>query len=143
MAWEDYRIFDHAKIIKMSKTGMNGYAIAKQLGCSKSLVYRILKRAGIFKPRIKPAIAKAMARQFKQRGYTYRQIGDSMGVSRQRAQQLLAPTPDERKELLARANGRCERCGKESPTLHGHHKDYLGMPDEMLCPSCHIRSHRK
>jgi 5-methylcytosine-specific restriction endonuclease McrA len=54
-----------------------------------------------------------------------------------------------RRQALARANNRCQRCGARS-TLVIHHRDEQGMegerahdPDNLtvLCRSCHGREH--
>lgn len=85
---------------------------------------------------------RAVARELKAGGMTYAQIGERMGITRQRAQQLVAPTPLMQKKLVARANGKCERCGKGGK-LHGHHNNYDGNPGEFLCASCHQLEHLK
>ena len=67
-------------------------------------------------------------------GYTYKQIGESLGVSRQRAQQYL-------RIIGHPTNGSCESCGKISAIIHCHHDDYRTNEFRLLCVSCHTREH--
>jgi len=56
-----------------------------------------------------------------------------------------------RKQILSRANGRCERCGKLCKRLYVHHKDgngsRSGLPNHTIdnliavCQSCHMELH--
>lgn len=67
------------------------------------------------------------ARKMKIDGFTYRKIAETLGVTRQRAVQLLR-VPGVRKGL-------CERCG--AACEHRHHKSYVTDEAQFLCPSCH------
>ena len=75
--------------------------------------------------------------EMKRSGNTYAQIGDFLGVSRQRVQQILRPSREESLEIFRRANGRCEGCHRIYKPLHLHHSDYCGGPIVALCTSCH------
>ena len=84
--------------------------------------------------------------RMKKEGQSYREIGDLFGFSRQRAQQLIAPTEEERKKVMEKYNGECffcsaQRCGN-GHRLHLHHI-YREESDTMtmvpLCDSCHLK----
>ena len=83
-------------------------------------------------------------------GMSYRQIGDKMGLSRQRIQQLLSPPSSIRRYITKKANGRCELCGVlVGKAGHIHHRgdksngeDYDDIANlQLLCLSCHSREH--
>lgn len=76
----------------------------------------------------------AQARMMKANGKTYLEIGMELGVSRQRAQQLLRVRP-------ATRDTRCLRCGCHPGTgrIHYHHLDYKHDVVVPLCISCHTR----
>jgi hypothetical protein len=83
-------------------------------------------------------------------GLTYAEIGLELGVSRQRAQQLVKPTETVMNAVRAHAGGRCERCGVVLEHGHVHHRHAHGpTPDtfnepenlEYLCVSCHVLTH--
>lgn len=82
------------------------------------------------------------ARLLKRAGKTYAEVGEVMGISRQRAQQLVSPTSQERSELFADITV-CEDCGKESETLDAHHDNYDSAPSRLLCKSCHRKADAK
>lgn len=58
-------------------------------------------------------------------------------------------TTPARREALARARGRCERCGKRRRGLHPHHLTYRRVGREraadflVLCAACHRDAHAK
>ena len=71
---------------------------------------------------------------------TYQQIGETLGISRQRVQQLIAPSNIEREQIIAEAEGKCQKCGiYVGKAGHIHHVDYEGNITEYLCNSCHSR----
>lgn len=82
-------------------------------------------------------------------GFTYTQIGKTMGISRQRAQQLLSPPRAVRALVVERAQGKCEDCGIHvSRSGHVHHieaqhGDVFDAVNnlQLLCPSCHRLAH--
>lgn len=84
-------------------------------------------------------------------GLTYQQIGEELGVSRQRVQQILSPPPAIRKAVATRAHHRCERCGiAVGLSGHIHHDNPLGREDfddintlQLLCFRCHRLVHGK
>lgn len=67
----------------------------------------------------------------KDRGWTYAEIAEMVGVSKQRIGQVLAnglPEP---------ISGICSRCGESRDHLHRHHLDYRVQIVENICNSCH------
>lgn len=89
------------------------------------------KRKGERSPR------REQARSMKASGMSYAQIGDVMGVSRQRAQKLVAPTELATQTLRQQKGNKCEECGRFSKKLDLHHDDYNGGPPRLLCVPCH------
>jgi hypothetical protein len=85
--------------------------------------------------------------EMKLKGMTYAEIGKALGVSRQRAQQMVRPPKAIYDAVQDRAKGRCEHCGIELQRGHVHHKegDDVGYNDlrnlEYLCISCHRAVH--
>lgn len=77
------------------------------------------------------------ARQLKASGKTYAEVGSIMGVSRQRAQQLVSPALLELRNLRQAAGEKCANCGATDCKLDLHHDDYNGAPTRLLCASCH------
>lgn len=84
------------------------------------------------------------------KGLTYGEIGMELGVSRQRAQQMIRPTTAIYNLVRARANESCESCGVKLGNGHVHHKTTDGKTPEdfndvsnlmYLCASCHGRKH--
>ena len=86
---------------------------------------------------------RRQARKLKQKGLTYAQIGERMGITRQRAQQLVTIPKPELEKLRAAANGKCQKCGKTSKKLDGHHENYNSDKLIMVCVSCHMRQGAK
>ena len=74
------------------------------------------------------------ARRLKASGMTYQQVADEIGVSRQRIQQAM-------KIHGVPREGICEKCKMFSPVLHCHHLNYLTDDFEILCPTCHRKTH--
>ena len=79
-------------------------------------------------------------------GKTYKETGDLLGITRQRAQQLNKPSPIVIRQLKARANSRCEYCGILLKHGHVHHitktnpiKYHQLENLKYLCISCHTR----
>lgn len=75
------------------------------------------------------------ARQLKISGHTYKEIGQMIGVSRQRIQDILKIKDG----VSLSAN--CQFCGKNSDVLHKHHLNYETNEFQILCPSCHTKVH--
>jgi len=83
-------------------------------------------------------------------GYTYQEIANKAGVSRQRVQQLLSPPQVIRNIAYKRASGRCQSCGVlVGKSGHVHHmgsnggeEDYNDVDNlQLLCLSCHRKIH--
>lgn len=91
-----------------------------------------------------PDARKEGITKLRAEGYTLQEIGDIIGISRQRVDQILQPA-----KLKARTHFKyavkvgkiprpeiCSRCGDPNP--QGHHHDYSKDLDvEWLCPRCH------
>lgn len=144
------RKYDHKQIIRLAKAGWSDGLIAQHIGCSRDRVIQIRRAAKIFhstgshKPKRKAQEVYGLrqkVRELKQQGNTYEEIGNALGIARQRAQQLLAPTSSELAALLERAKYSCENCGATNVKLHAHHSTYDGAPDKILCVSCHRSAH--
>ena len=76
-------------------------------------------------------------RELKISGLTYAQIGEKMGLSRQRIQQILAPQNKRYELLKTEINGVCQGCGGMFDVLDRHHLDYSKDEVVFLCKSCH------
>src|SRR4051812_47484830 len=84
-------------------------------------------------------------------GYSFGAIAAELGISRQRAQQLLSPSVETRRRVVDGASGRCSSCGILVGTSgHVHHRKARGMEQDdyndeknlvLLCLSCHRRAH--
>lgn len=93
---------------------------------------------------------KQTAIDLKMKGLTYTQIGNQLGISRQRVQQMTSPPKAIREIVIKRAGGRCQKCQIKLGT-HGniHHEggedyDYNDIDNlQYLCTSCHISLHLK
>lgn len=77
---------------------------------------------------------ESQARKLKASGHTYQQIGELVGVSRQRVQQVMQIKG-------APKEGVCSKCQEWSKVLHCHHTNYETDAFTQLCPSCHARLH--
>lgn len=82
-------------------------------------------------------------------GRTYTVIGKELGISRQRAQQLISPPRPIRNLIVARAGGLCQHC--EAPIGRAGHVHHTGNNGEdyndvanliLLCPGCHMHAHQ-
>jgi hypothetical protein len=88
--------------------------------------------------------------RLKKTGFTYTQIGEQLGISRQRAQQLIKPQPLVYAKVVGRADGMCQSCFKiiEGPG-HVHHRrldvdDFNGLNNLLwVCLNCHPLLERK
>lgn len=82
-------------------------------------------------------------------GHSYASIGRALGVSRQRAQQLISPPGPIRKRVVEIARGLCEKCSVlVGQSGHVHHKGNGSIEDfndidnlQLLCVSCHLKAH--
>lgn len=98
--------------------------------------------------RSKPEL-KARVTALWLKGLTYAEVARQTGLSRQRVQQIVRPPKPVYDLILARAGGRCQDCGTETPSGHVHHNDHdsedFNDVDSLvyLCPSCHQRRHPK
>lgn len=86
--------------------------------------------------------------ELRLKGLTYQEIGEALGCSRQRAQQLVRPDTEIYEWVQRRANGKCEACGTALQSGHVHHKartneeDYNRLENlQYLCISCHQKVH--
>jgi len=83
--------------------------------------------------------------ELKKKGLSYVQIGKIMGVSRQRAQQMVLPPPEVYQRVIA--GGVCQQCKAVVSSGHVHHKELPELPYndfdnlEYLCPPCHRFRH--
>lgn len=84
---------------------------------------------------------RKIARAYKERGLSYLQIGKIMGITRQRAQQLVAPTLLQAQRIREGLGNECSICGS-TDNLNLHHQDYSEQPDTLLCTACHMIEHR-
>ena len=89
------------------------------------------------------------ALKLKLEGHTYAAIGEKLGVSRQRIQQMIAPPQAVRLYIIERANQRCQVCSiRVGSRGHVHHTGSTTVEDfndidnlVLLCPSCHRKVH--
>lgn len=71
-------------------------------------------------------------------GLSYKKIGDALGFTRQRAQQLIQAG-----KTILKQSGKCNRCGSTRGLFHCHHVDYRNDDFELLCRSCHGKEHAR
>lgn len=97
-----------------------------------------------------PAERRQHASELHRKGLTYAEIGQLLGVSRQRAQQLTRPEPSIERLVRKRADNRCEQCTVPLSKGHIHHRGTVGIEAEnfqdvtnlmYVCVSCHARLH--
>ena len=84
-------------------------------------------------------------------GHSYRQIGEALNISRQRAQQITSPPKAIRHHVVTQANGACQSCGiYVGNSGHVHHQTSIGGTGDnyndianliLLCPRCHLVAH--
>ena len=84
---------------------------------------------------------------YRLEGMTYGQIGEKLGLSRQRAQQILRPPKIIYDSVRTRAEYKCDNCGLLTQIGHIHHienrdMDYNDIANlRYLCVSCHKQIH--
>jgi predicted nucleic-acid-binding Zn-ribbon protein len=92
------------------------------------------------------------ATELRVKGLTYAEIGQALGISRQRAQQLVEPNRDVYAFVRTKANWRCETCGVAIINGQLHHIQATGNTLEnfndidnlrYLCVACHMRAHAR
>lgn len=90
------------------------------------------------------------AQELYLQGKSYREIGDALGVTRQRAQQMIRPPIGIYRLVQQRAKGCCQVCGISVRSGHVHHVGAIGRTlDDLndienlkyLCPTCHREEH--
>lgn len=132
---------DEAMAADLYQSGLTMRVIADKFGVSAMTVLSRLKAAGVPRryagPQKRDNERKNQARSMKQDGMSYADIGRALGISRQRAQQLLSLPHTSRKEFALQKGNRCELCGHPAKKLDAHHNTYAGDPDQLLCTSCH------
>jgi len=84
-------------------------------------------------------------------GHAYAVIGDKLGVSRQRIQQIIGPPRETREIVCTRSKGRCVDCNlRVGISGHIHHRNGIGVALDdyndidnlvLLCIPCHLRAH--
>lgn len=78
------------------------------------------------------------ARKLKASGLTYEEVGNKMGISRQGAYSLIAPSPSKRKAIIQSRNHLCDRCHLHRTKLYLHFISYDSNENiEVLCSHCH------
>ena len=82
------------------------------------------------------------------KGMSYQAVADSLNISRQRVQQIIAPPKNIRDLVFSRANGKCEGCGilvgrsGQVHHLYNTLEDYNDTDNlQLLCVSCHKKAH--
>lgn len=83
-------------------------------------------------------------------GYSYKYIGQKLGISRQRVQKIISPPRELRNLLVERMSGKCQECGLYvGKSGHIHHSGNNGEENynstenlEFLCLSCHRKKHK-
>jgi len=95
--------------------------------------------------------ARSLALQLALEGLTLSQVGQRLGLSRQRIYQLLQAPAHITQEVIARTRGLCEKCGILAKPFHIHAKDRRREVNEyrgegalrLLCLSCARVEHQK
>jgi len=88
--------------------------------------------------------------QLRLDGFTYAQIAERAGVSRQRIQQIIGPPKAVREYVANKHKGYCADCGLYvGYSGHVHHEGSMNGDDYndrghliLLCKSCHRRRHQ-
>ena len=90
--------------------------------------------------------SRGEAKRLRREGLSYAAIGEQLGISRQRAHQLInerrayeftPPTEEERRALLDRQGGVCAICGKQNRgRLFVDHDHATGEIRGLLCLRC-------
>lgn len=89
---------------------------------------------------------------FRLEGLTFSEIGSRLGITRQRAQQVISPSKALTLKIRTRAGDACEGCGADGRghAGHIHHRAARGMTVEtynvepnltLLCIPCHRTAH--
>ena len=89
---------------------------------------------------------KQRAISLKMSGMTYAEVGKELGISRQRAQQLVRPPSAIYRLVKSRANSMCEECGAVVAKGGVHHlnssENYNDLENlRYLCLRCHAIAH--
>jgi uncharacterized protein (DUF433 family) len=119
--------------------------IARYPGASQFQITRMRKKLGLpkfktssgprarYKSRHGPDYEKRI-RTMKQAGMSYSEIADNFGVTPQAIQGYL--------RIKVPVRGNCQKCDRFFEKLHAHHLNYQDNSQyQLLCMSCHIRSH--
>ena len=80
---------------------------------------------------------RRIARRLKAIGMTYVDIGEIMGVSRQRIQQLVSPDENDKKAYIKQYGEVCYFEPSHNGTLNFHHVDYRDQTIVLICTPCH------
>lgn len=97
------------------------------------------------------SVSRQLAVRLKVAGLTYREIAQKLGVTRQRAQQLVRPPLPTYMGVVNRSGGRCEECRKVLAKGDGHMHhisikewDYNNECNLLyVCNSCHRTIHAR
>lgn len=111
-----------------------------------------MRRRGIDKrnlTRYNKFMDKAKMLELRLDGRSYQYIANEAGITRQRVQQILSPPASIRNFVVAKFNGRCNRCGIfVGASGHVHHNGDLAIENyddpnnlELLCLVCHRKAH--
>lgn len=137
---ETTRQAKYGQAIEMLKSGVSAAFVAETLGLNAANILHARKLSGTYqdgRQRDERSPRRKAARILKQAGMTYEEIGQALGISRQRAQQLVRPTPRVMEELRSKKGNACANCGATDVKLDLHHSKYDSGPDALLCVPCH------
>jgi len=81
------------------------------------------------------------AQRLWKKGLSYAKIGEAIGLTRQKTQQLFRPSQKVRLAVKKIADWKCEKCGKPVKNGHVHHKSLRRFA--YLCATCHVLLHSK
>lgn len=143
---------ERLKIEALLKKGLKPREIKKQIHTHGCIITHLRKKLGMppFRRGMPPGTkrrrgaedkrfdqkSRKEAMELKVLGFTYKEIGKRLKVSRQRAQQYLRIPKNELAKHLT-----CENCGVGNKKLHAHHTDYTSNTFKALCVSCHRKQH--